>query len=137
MREGPPAGDAAYLESMLGAIERIRGYVGRRGRAAFLADSMLQDAVIRNIEVIGEAAARISREFSSRHAAIPWRDMAGMRHRLIHGYLKVNLNTVWQVVERDLAILEEQLAKLLPGNPRGPRSKPAKPTQRRRKAKRA
>jgi uncharacterized protein with HEPN domain len=114
--EIPPA-DAVYLESMLDAIARVRRYVGRKRRAAFLADAMLQDAVIRNIEVIGEAAARISREFAGRDAAIPWRDIAGMRHRLIHGYLKVNLHTVWQVVDRDLAILERQLRELLPQIP--------------------
>lgn len=125
MTEIPPA-DAVYLESMLDAISRVRRYVGRKRRAAFLADPMLQDAVIRNIEVIGEAAARISPEFAGRDSAIPWRDIAGMRHRLIHGYLKVNLHTVWQVVERDLAILERQLRELLPEIPsraRTPRPK--------------
>ncbi|HEX5612551.1 MAG TPA: DUF86 domain-containing protein [Burkholderiales bacterium] len=116
MTEIPPA-DAVYLESMLDAIARVRRYVGRKRRAGFLADAMLQDAVIRNIEVLGEAAARISREFAGRDATIPWRDIAGMRHRLIHGYLKVNLHTVWQVVDRDLALLERQLRELLPEIP--------------------
>ena len=94
---------------MLEAIARIRRYVGRKGRAAFLASPLLQDAVIRNIEIIGEAAGRVSREFAARHAVIPWRDIAGMRHRLIHGYLKVNLETVWQAVRRDLPALEQDL----------------------------
>lgn len=109
-----PAADRIYLESMLDAISRIRRYVGRKRRAGFLADPLLQDAVIRNIEVIGEAAGRVSREFALRHPGIPWSDIAGMRHRLIHGYLSVNLNTVWQVVERDLATLNKQLAELAP-----------------------
>lgn len=110
------AADRVYLESMLDAISRIRRYIGRKRRAGFLADPLLQDAVIRNIEVIGEAAGRVSREFASRHPGIPWSDVAGMRHRLIHGYLSVNLNTVWQVVERDLDVLEKQLARLVPEN---------------------
>ena len=118
-----PTSDRVYLESMLDAISRIRRYVGRRRRAAFLAEPLLQDAVIRNIEVVGEAAGRVSREFTSRDPAIPWSDIAGMRHRLIHGYLSVNLNTVWQVVERDLPVLEKQLVKLVPANVKRPRAR--------------
>jgi len=116
MKAGP-GGDAVYLESMREAMARIRRYVGRKRRAAFLADLQLQDALIRNLEVIGEAAARVSRDLASRHPAIPWRDIAGMRHRLIHGYLKVNLDTVWQAVERDLPRLARQLDRLLAGPP--------------------
>ena len=114
MKESPAA-DRVYLESMVDAIWRIRRYVGRRRRAGFLADPLLQDAVMRNIEVIGEAAGRVSREFASRHPGVPWGDIAGMRHRLIHGYLSVNLNTVWLVVERDLGPLKKQLDALVPG----------------------
>ena len=109
-----PAGDAVYLESMREAMARVRRYVGRKRRAAFFADPLLQDALIRNLEVIGEAAGRISRELAAQHPGIPWRDIAGMRHRLIHGYLKVNLDTVWQAVERDLPRLERRLERLLP-----------------------
>jgi uncharacterized protein with HEPN domain len=98
---------------MLEAIARIRRYVGRKRRAGFLRDALLQDAVIRNIEIIGEAASRLSPEFAARHADVPWRDIVGMRHRLIHGYLKVNLEMVWQVVERDLPALAPKLRALL------------------------
>lgn len=108
-----PSGDAVYLESMREALARIRRYAGRRKRAAFLADPLLQDALIRNLEVIGEAAGRLSREFAAQHPSIPWRDIAGMRHRLIHGYLKVNLDTVWQAVARDVPRLARQLDRLL------------------------
>jgi uncharacterized protein with HEPN domain len=113
-----PPGDAAYLESMREAIARVRRYIGRRKRAGFLADPLLQDATMRNLEIIGEAAGRVSRELAARHPRIPWRDIAGMRHRLIHGYLKVNLDTVWQAVSRDLPRLAKQLDKLLAGEPR-------------------
>ncbi len=112
MKRAPEA-DAVYLESMRDAIARVRRYVGRKRRAAFLADPLLQDAVIRNLEVLGEAAGRVSRELSAQHPHIPWRDIAGMRHRLIHGYLKVNLETVWQGVARDLPRLSKQLDRLL------------------------
>jgi uncharacterized protein with HEPN domain len=100
------------------AIARIRRYLGRKRRAAFMAEPLLQDALIRNLEVIGEAAGRVSRDLAARHPEIPWRDIAGMRHRLIHGYLKVNLATVWQALERDLPKFERQLDELLAGKPR-------------------
>jgi uncharacterized protein with HEPN domain len=109
----PDPRDPAYVEHMLEAIARIRRYVGRKRRAGFLGDALLQDAVIRNIEIIGEAASRLSPEFAARHAEIPWRDIVGMRHRLIHGYLNVNLVTVWEVIERDLPALAPRLRALL------------------------
>ena len=109
----PESRDPAYLGHMLEAIGRIRRYVGRKRRAGFLGSALLQDAVIRNIELVGEAAGRVSPEFAARNPAIPWREIVGMRHRLIHGYLKVNLDTVWEVVERDLPALERTLRALL------------------------
>jgi len=109
----PDPRDPAYVEHMLEAIARIRRYVGRKRRAGFLGDALLQDAVIRNIEIVGEAASRLSPEFAARHAEIPWRDIVGMRHRLIHGYLNVNLVTVWEVIERDLPALAPRLRALL------------------------
>lgn len=117
--------DPAYLEHMLEGIARIRRYVGRKRRAGFLRDALLQDAVIRNIEIIGEAASRLSPAFAAGHAEVPWRDIVGMRHRLIHGYLKVNLETVWQVVERDLPALAPKLRALLapPPSPKRPKAK--------------
>jgi uncharacterized protein with HEPN domain len=111
MTEAGPR-DRAYLEHMLEAIARIRRYVGRKRRTAFLRDPLLQDAVIRNIEIVGEAAGRLAPEFGAGHPEIPWREIVGMRHRLIHGYLKVNLHTVWEVVERDLPALEPGLRAL-------------------------
>jgi uncharacterized protein with HEPN domain len=108
-----PSRDHTYLGHMLAAIERIRRYVGRKGRATFLRNALLQDAVIRNIEIVGEAAGRVSTETTSRTPEVPWREIVGMRHRLIHGYLEVNLNTVWQVVARDLPALERTLRALV------------------------
>jgi uncharacterized protein with HEPN domain len=110
---GPDPRDPAYLEHMLEAMARVQRYVGRKRRAGFLGDTLLQDAVIRNIEIVGEAARRVSPEFAARHAEIPWRDIVGMRHRLIHGYLNVNVDTVWDVVERDLPALAPRLRALL------------------------
>ncbi|MGH8683216.1 MAG: HepT-like ribonuclease domain-containing protein [Burkholderiales bacterium] len=116
----PASRDSSYLGHMLEAIERIRRYVGRKRRVGFLGNPLLQDAVIRNIEIVGEAAGRVSPEFAARHPEIPWREIVGMRHRLIHGYLKVNLATVWEVVERDLPALEPGLRALLGRPPKPP-----------------
>jgi uncharacterized protein with HEPN domain len=119
---------------MLEAIVRVRRYVGRKGRAAFLASPLLQDAVIRNIEVVGEAAGRVPPDYAAQHGSIPWRDITGMRHRLIHGYLKINLDTVWQAVKRDLPLLERNLRAILQG-PRKARA--VAPRKRRKSARRA
>ena len=121
----PTSRDHTYLEHMLAAIARIRRYVGRRRRTGFLRNALLQDAVIRNIEIVGEAAGRVSADFIARSPAIPWREIVGMRHRLIHGYLQVNLDTVWEVVERDLPALERNLHALVQPSPpsAGKRSK--------------
>jgi uncharacterized protein with HEPN domain len=108
-----PSRDHTYLGHMLAAIERISRYVGRKSRATFLRNALLQDAVIRNIEIVGEAAGRVSTETTTRTPEVPWREIVGMRHRLIHGYLEVNLNTVWQVVARDLPALERTLRTLV------------------------
>jgi len=109
----PDSRDPTYLAHMLEAIGRIRRYVGRKRRAGFLGNALLQDAVIRNIEIVGEAAGRVSPAFAARNPGVPWREIVGMRHRLIHGYLKVNLDTVWEVVERDLPPLERGLRALV------------------------
>ena len=116
----PDPRDPAYLEDMLEAIERIRRYVGRKRRAGFLGDSLLQDAVIRNVEIVGEAASRVSPKFAAQQAELPWRAIVGMRHRLVHVYLKVNLDTVWEVVERDLPVLVPRLRALLGAAPAPP-----------------
>lgn len=125
----PDTRDSAYLGHILDAIERIRRYVGRKRRAGFLRDPLLQDAVIRNIEIVGEAAGRLSQEFIARDPEIPWRDIVGTRHRLIHGYLNVNLDTVWEMVDRDLPELDRKLRARLaaPARPAVKRSarKPA------------
>lgn len=112
MTNTPPR-DQTYVGRILAATERIRRYVGRKGRATFLRSALLQDAVIRNIEIVGEAAGRVSAETTERTPEIPWREVIGMRHRLIHGYLEVNLEIVWQVVRRDLPVLERSLRAIL------------------------
>ena len=106
--------DADRLQDMLDAIAAIR----RRamgGRDAFDADEMLQVWCLRHIEVIGEAAARVSEEVRARHPDVPWQEIVGMRNALVHGYFDVDWQEVWNVVDRDLGLLKDSLERALAG----------------------
>jgi len=104
--------DSLYVVHIAEAIERIRRFTGA-GRAAFMADDMMQSAVIRQIEIIGEAARNLSSELKSDQHAVPWRKIVGTRDRLIHGYAQVNLDAVWAIVERDLEDLDREVKRIL------------------------
>ena len=104
-----------YLEHIELAIARIRRYLAGLDRASFLASDEKQDAVIRNIEIIGEAAQSIRRrhpEFAARHPEIPWGGVYGMRNAIAHGYFTVDLDGVWKTVCEDLPALAEQVRAL-------------------------
>ena len=105
-----------YLDHILVAIEPIRRYVSDQNQAGFLLDEKTQDAVVRNIEIIGEAARNVERAdpaFAAAHPEIPWPVIYGMRNRVSHGYFDVDLQVVWQTVQADLPVLEEQIRALL------------------------
>jgi uncharacterized protein with HEPN domain len=94
-----------YLGHILSAIERIERHTSDINEVGFLASELIQDAVIRNLEVIGEAANNIQRvdaEFASAHSEVPWQVMYAMRNRLSHGYDKVDFEIVWKTVCYDL-----------------------------------
>jgi uncharacterized protein with HEPN domain len=109
----PARDETVYVRHMLDAIDRIRHYLGGVDEERFFADSMLQDAVIRQLGVLGEAAGRISRETCQAAPGIPWAKVTGTRHRLIHDYFEVDSELLWTVVTRDLDPLEPQLETLL------------------------
>lgn len=94
------------------AIERIETYVVA-GYEAFSTNLMMQDAVIRNFEVIGEAVKGLSQDLKDRHSGIPWKQIAGMRDFLIHVYFGVKLETIWQTIQRDLPPLKEGVKREL------------------------
>jgi uncharacterized protein with HEPN domain len=94
-----------YLEHILAAIERIKRHTVDIDEMGFLHIELIQDAVIRNLEVIGEAANNIQRvnaEFASAHSEIPWQVMYAMRNRLTHGYENVDFEMVWKTICNDL-----------------------------------
>ncbi|MBV8774979.1 MAG: DUF86 domain-containing protein [Deltaproteobacteria bacterium] len=105
------------LQHIAEAIHRITGYVQEIDDAAALErDDKTQAAVIRYIEVIGEAANRIQRqapEFVTAHPSVPWHEMRGMRNRMIHNYFDVNIDVLWNTVKDDLPKLKQQIDPLL------------------------
>ena len=102
-----------YLAHILERADRIETYV-RDGEAAFMRDTKTQDAVIRNFEVIGEAAKRVPPEYRATHPSIPWQLMAGFRDVLIHGYEGVDVGRVWTTATRDLPIVRRAILAVLP-----------------------
>ena len=102
-----------YLAHILECADRIERYLGQ-DREAFLRDTMVQDAVIRNFEGIGEAAKRIPEQFRVVHAAIPWRLMAGFRDVLIHDYEGIDLERVWRIAQEDLPAVKTAITQILP-----------------------
>jgi uncharacterized protein with HEPN domain len=106
---------ADYLGHIINAIERIDRYTEDMDELAFLGSELVQDAVIRNIEIIGEAAnniLRVAPEFASKHDNIPWQVMYVMRNRVSHGYDKVDLEIVWKTIQKDLPDLHQQITTL-------------------------
>lgn len=103
--------DRLRLLHIRDAIGRIRSFI--TDRETFLAQAVIQDAVIRNLEVIGEAAKALSAEARAQQSEIPWTDIAAMRDRLIHGYFTVDLELVWDVVANHLGELDAAVKHLL------------------------
>lgn len=104
--------DKLYLEHILDCINKVLRYTSP-GREQFMATEMIQDAVIRNLEIIGEATKQLSLELRASSPHIPWRQIAGMRDVLIHDYLGVDLNEVWNAVENDLPDLQSHVDILI------------------------
>jgi uncharacterized protein with HEPN domain len=94
------------------AIAAIERFVAG-GRESFFASDLVQSAVIRQIEIVGEAVKNLSAELTQREAGVPWKQIAGARDRLIHGYFRVDLEAVWAMVERDLPPLRENIRRII------------------------
>lgn len=106
--------DDILLLDMLLAAREASEFLRNISLEDFRRDRMRQLAVIKCIETVGEAAAGISDTFRAAHPGIPWREIIGMRNRLVHGYFEINLGRVWQTVHEDVQSLIESLQQLVP-----------------------
>jgi len=105
--------DIIYLEHIENSLRRLILYTSNVTQEAFLNNFQLQDACIRQIEIMGEATKKISDTFKAKHPEIPWKDMAGMRDKLIHDYLDVDLKIVYQTVAVDIPNLLPKIEEML------------------------
>lgn len=97
-----PRRDGQYLADICEAMHRVLTYTKDMSCEEFAAREMAQDAVLRNLQVIGEAAKKLSPELRAQHNSVPWRDMAGLRDRIVHDYFGIDYDVVWSVVSNDV-----------------------------------
>ena len=102
-----------YLRHILDAAERIGRYLAGVSRERFERDELVQDGVIRQLEVIGEATRHLSRDLRTRYPEVLWKDIAGMRDKLIHDYMGVDVELVWTTAVEDIPVLEEQIKGIM------------------------
>ncbi|MDP1654996.1 MAG: DUF86 domain-containing protein [Hylemonella sp.] len=116
MSRADPLRIADYLQHILEAVDNIRDYTAGMDLAAFMADRKTRDAVVRNLEVIGEACNNVAKhhpDFAANHTAVPWSFAYEMRNALSHGYFTVDHTIVWQTIQQDLPELRAQIAQLI------------------------
>ena len=105
--------ERVYLQHILDAIARIDEYLTGIDETRFHQTNLVQDGVIRQLEIIGEATKQVSPETRAQYPQIPWQDVAGMRDKLIHHYFGVDLDVVWLTVKEDLPFLKEIVGQIL------------------------
>jgi uncharacterized protein with HEPN domain len=104
--------DSERLLDIAESIDNIKKYLPR-GHDAFYQDELFQSWVVRNLQIAGEAANRISIETRSKFTFVPWEKMIGMRHILVHGYFEIDLDVVWSVLENDLSELDAGIQRAI------------------------
>ena len=112
--------DATRVRHMRDAVAEALKFTQGRTRVGLETDRMLAMALMRELEVVGEAAAGVSAAYRALHGEIPWKEMVAMRNRLAHGYFDVDLDLLWTTIQDDLPPLVSELARLVGGLPHGP-----------------
>ncbi|HUT28789.1 MAG TPA: DUF86 domain-containing protein [Sedimentisphaerales bacterium] len=101
-----------YIEDILDSIAKIEQYTSTMDEQGFLADTQVQDAVLRRLEIMGEAAKNIPQAIRDKYPQIPWKKIAGLRDILIHAYFGVNVRRAWKMARRDIFELKQELLKV-------------------------
>ena len=104
--------DQLYLIHISECIQRIEKYIGEGGRDAFMASDLIQDAVIRNLQTMAESSTRVSDELQEEHPEVDWLKIRGFRNVLVHDYLGVDLERVWNILENELSKLKNAVEKM-------------------------
>ena len=99
--------DSIYIDHILLSINNILIYTKDISKEDFAKNTLIQDAVIRNFEIIGEATKKISPDFKKVNFEVPWKEMAGMRDKLIHDYIGVDIQVIWDTIQQDLPNLQK------------------------------
>lgn len=107
------------IEDIRAAIAKIERYTSGLDHDSFVADERTVDAVVRNLEIIGEAARHVPDAFASAHPEVPWKRIAGLRNRIVHNYFGVDLEIIWQILQSDLPQLIAQLPTVSSGDAGG------------------
>jgi len=107
-------GDVESLKDILESANRIQRYIGSSTLAEFMANTQAQDAVVRNLSIIGEAVKNLSAVFREEHQEVEWAKIAGLRDRLVHDYFSLDWDVLWDVVQTRIPTLRDQVAELLP-----------------------
>lgn len=101
--------DSVYIEHMLDCIQRIDEYV--ESKKQFYSSRLVQDAVVRNLQVMAESSQRLADDIKQKYPDIPWKSISGFRNILAHDYLGIDLDVIWSVIEQELPKLEQALSK--------------------------
>jgi uncharacterized protein with HEPN domain len=104
-----PRDSKVYLEDILEATRKITAYTGSLSKAAFLEDEKTIDAVVRNLEVIGEAVKKLPEDLRAQHSAVEWKKIAGLRDILIHEYFGLDAEIVWDIVQTKVPALDREV----------------------------
>jgi len=105
--------NTVYIRHIYDAIKRLEEYLKGIDYESFLNNNLLQAGVIRELEIIGEASKKLGNDFKKQYPEIPWKNIAGMRDKLIHDYFGVDLDAVWETVERDIPELRNNLKQII------------------------